>query len=244
MRNDKNHTAWSGIYRPPQDISFFSRSMCVMHARNAISRTCNYLDGTRNNRGFSLKLSDLRDATLVSPMLSFFPAAVTLYPIFKSWFRSIFNEFFWNISIFRKQKGFSRFKNHEAVIIFFLNWLGICFRNLPVNLSLKFYPIFFLTLCTRFVNFDVLLSSSYIYINLSKIKYLINIYTYIFPVLQNACIIFLLISISRSSNRSFPITNETHESKKNRNSRFSMHDVVYLRPIRYMVSRSPCLDRN
>lgn len=121
MRNDKNHTAWSGIYRPPQDISFFSRSMCVMHARNAISRTCNYLDGTRNNRGFSLKLSDLRDATLVSPMLSFFPAAVTLYPIFKSWFRSIFNEFFWNISIFRKQKGFSRFKNHEAVMIFFLN---------------------------------------------------------------------------------------------------------------------------
>lgn len=90
-----NHTAWSGIYRPPQDISFFSRSMCVMHARNAISRTCNYLDGTRNNRGFSLKLSDLRDATLVSPMLSFFPAAVTLWPIFKSWFRSIFDEIFW-----------------------------------------------------------------------------------------------------------------------------------------------------
>lgn len=206
MRNDKNHTAWSGIYRPPQDISFFSRSMCVMHARNAISRTCNYLDGTRNNRGFSLKLSDLRDATLVSPMLSFFPAAVTLYPIFKSWFRSIFNEFifFWNISIFQKQ--FLRFKNHEAVMIFFLNWLGICFRNLPVNLSLKFYPIFFLTLCTRFVNFDVLLSSSYIYINLSKIKYIISYkHLYVHFSCPPKCLYYLSFNINLTFEQSiFP----------------------------------------
>lgn len=125
----------------------------------------------------------------------------------------------------------------------FWNWLIFAskIRNLSVT---PLNPIFFLILymihkfwCTSFILI-------YIYINLSKhILYLINIYTYIFPILQNARIIFLLISISRSSNRSFPITNETH-AEKNRNSRFSMHDVVYLWPIRYMASRSPCLDRN